>query len=471
MNDQRKPRSGGRKRTGTLILDRKSGKYLLRVMVDGKFLCKTTGERSYRAADARRADLLADLGVVSRAKADILANVVDKLESENAKVARAAATYQTKKDREKRESQRLPLAGTWEAFLRIGRPDTGEATLRVYKLQWDAFTEWLQGNGVKRLADLTPELAVGFFNHLQEHRHLSAGTYNKYLQTLRLVTSHLPPAEDIPPGVFGAVKRKRDVQEVHKEISLDMLWKLCEAADGEMKVMIFLGAYTGLRLKDCCLLSWDEVDLLSGLIRHVPYKMASRRAELLLIPIHPSLRAMLETTPKENRTGYLLPELAADYLRGADRVTDRFQAFLKGCGLAIHKPGTGPGSETRDAAGKPIHGTAKRAVLQYGFHSLRHSAVSLLREGNAPQAAVAAIVGHTSKSMTNRYTHVGESVLRAAVGGMPALAPNGARALPAPQTGALRRVAELAKSLNGKNWQSVRAELLSLVASAAPPAA
>ena len=44
-------------------------------------------------------------------------------------------------------------------------------------------------------------------------------------------------------------------------------------------------------------------------------------------------------------------------------------------GVALYAPGTGPG-------------TGKRAVVEVGFHSLRHSFVSICRESDVPLAVV-----------------------------------------------------------------------------------
>lgn len=461
------PGRRGRKRTGCLI--KKGDTYYLRVIVNGKIIKRSMGTSDLDTAESQREEMLAKLGVTARDSAEVLANVRDRLEHETDKAARAETRLLAEREQRERAAKRLPLVATWPAFLASkSRPDTGPDTLGKYKLQWDKFTEWLKAQEVERLAELTPDLADAFFAQL-EKRDVSAGTFNKYLQTIRLVTSNLPKTEDIPADVFDGIRRKKDMQEVHKEIGLEQLWTICETAQGELKTLIFLGAYTGMRLKDCALLPWDEVDLLGGIIRHVPFKTASRNQEPLLIPLHPCLRAILEATPPAKRTGYVLPDLAAEYNKSNDHVTDKFQALLRKCSLPIYKPGTGPGSEEKDKEGKSIPGTAKRAVLQYGFHSLRHTAVTLLREAGAPQAVVAALVGHTSKAMTHRYTHVGEQALRAAVSSMPTLSgdrgnPAPVLALPPGEDSRLSQVRELAATMTGKNWRQVRDEIARLLA-------
>lgn len=62
--------------------------------------------------------------------------------------------------------------------------------------------------------------------------------------------------------------------------------------------------------------------------------------------------------------------LAAKYRQRTDLVTDMVQRHFAGCGIKPRKPGTGK--------------DGKRAVVEVGFHSLRHTFVSLCRDSNSP---------------------------------------------------------------------------------------
>ena len=136
----------------------------------------------------------------------------------------------------------------------------------------------------------------------------------------------------------------------------------------------------------------------------------------MLVPIHPCLRPMLEATPAAERRGYVLPQTADTYQKRRNTITSRVQRLLEGAGLDLYH-------EAEEGVPQA------RRRLRFGFHSLRHSAVTLLREAGAPEATVMALVGHNSRAMTGKYTHVGTASLAAAVASMPALP--GAKALPA----------------------------------------
>src|SRR5439155_15929068 len=144
-----------------------------------------------------------------------------------------------------------------------------------------------------------------------------------------------------------------------REMTFDELKKICDAATGELRTLLALGVYTGLRLGDCATLRWAETDLKRSMIRRIPNKTARRNPKPVIVPIHPTLRDMLATTPADKRDDYVLPETAALYNRRTDLVTDMVQRHFASCGLKPHKPGTGK--------------DGKRAIVEVGFNSLRHT--------------------------------------------------------------------------------------------------
>jgi hypothetical protein len=147
--------------------------------------------------------------------------------------------------------------------------------------------------------------------------------------------------------------------------------------------------------------------------------------------------------------------MAALYAHRTDAVTDLVQAHFKACGIKVWKSGTGPDSKD-----------AKRAVIEVGFHSLRHSFVSLCRESNAPLSVVESIVGHASPAMTRHYTHVGQLAASNAIAALPGVmgeaAPVEIKRTPEAILSEARAITE---SITGKNWREKKAALLALLAS------
>jgi integrase len=156
---------------------------------------------------------------------------------------------------------------------------------------------------------------------------------------------------------------------------------------------------------------------------------------------------MLAVTPLNKRGEYVLPEMAALYIHRTDMVTDMVQRHFKACGITLHKPGTGTDN--------------KRAVIEVGFHSLRHTFVSLCRESNAPLAVVESIVGHSNPSMTRHYTHVGELAAGRAVALLPSVMSEAKQEPTKREEGEiLREIQAIVKTISAKNWREQKAALL-----------
>ena len=121
-----------------------------------------------------------------------------------------------------------------------------------------------------------------------------------------------------------------------------------------------------------------------------------------------------------------MPELAELYQTDDTSLSDRVQSAFQNCGI-----------ETTSRATKD-----SRASVDVGFHSLRHTFVSLSANAGAPLAVVQAIVGHSNPAMTRHYYHESDDALRLAVGALPDVT-GGVVALPDPEPTEVALVAAL----------------------------
>ena len=85
----------------------------------------------------------------------------------------------------------------------------------------------------------------------------------------------------------------------------------------------------------------------------------------------------------------------------------RIQNYFESCGI-----------QTKE---KPENGHRRRMITRVGFHSLRHSFVSLCAANNVPQVAIMELVGHGSPAMTRLYSHAGSEEKAKAIAALPEL--------------------------------------------------
>jgi len=222
-------------------------------------------------------------------------------------------------------------------------------------------------------------------------------------------------------NLWKNISRKRSIAHSRRELTLDELGRVCEAAHGEMRFMIALGIYCGMRLGDAACLEWSDVDIIKGMISYIPMK-TERSQKRVTLPIHQTLHAMLSEVPSIQRSGYVIPELAERYLNINGALSRDVAKLFNSVGI---KTTITPGKDTkkgrRRSSKKSITGGTSRAIAECGFHSLRHTFVSLCAAGGVPQSVVQALVGHGSPAMTRHYTHIGLETAQKAVAVLPDL--------------------------------------------------
>jgi integrase len=403
-----------------------------------------------KAAEKERARILAPL---------LAADKVEQLSTIQAKLTGAEAVHAQAVDE---ANPPLLIARAWDAYLTSGnRPDTGADMQSRYFGYWDRLWKWLSANrpALKYLREIDQQTAQDYAATLNGGT-VSPSTYNKHTGFLRLFFRVLKDPARLTENPFEPIRRKNLNPNTRRELTIAELHTVLDSATGELQTLLGIGTFTGLRLGDCCTLTWGEVDLDRGMIRRVPNKTASKGRKPILIGIPSALAAKLSETPAARRKGYVLPKYAALYTFRSEtgcpskqpEITNEIQAHFTACGIQTTKPGTGMIKDPKTGKDKS---TGKRAVIEVGFHSLRHTFVSLHAERGTPQAVVQSIVGHGSPAMTAHYTHIGEATARR-VAGVLELSEPGTKPTREPLPDWARKLVD---ELTGKNWQHIKSEL------------
>lgn len=403
---------------------------------DRKF-AKTTGQTDRRGAEKELARIMEPF---------LIKDEVKTLQSVQAKITGAEAEIAKLEDK---RNPPLAVVAAWDAFVKSPSHNTGASTTQVYSYAWKRFTAWLEQHHskVKLLRDVTKEVAEDYAGHLKG-RGVTGKTYNSHRAFLLMLFRILADKSRMVSNPWASIVRMKYKPQGRRALTLDELKKVCSTAEGELRTLLALGLYLGARLGDACCMEWGNVDMKKRVVTYTQRKTGKS----LTIPLHPVLHAILNEIPINRRHTYVLPGMAKLYLEKSPHyVTNTVQAHFIKCGLVTTREGKGV-----------------RRVVSTGFHSLRHAAVSLLRDAGAPLSVTMAIVGHSSIAMHDAYTHAGEAAIKQAVAALPAVMGVEMRLLPEPAAvavdatfwAALRVVAE---KLDGQNWQAVKKELLDMI--------
>ena len=396
---------------GTLWRKARDGKHygawIARFMVDGKTIQKSTGTENRAEAEKRLQVIAAELGITARNAAETLRHVQDHLAGEEARIERARQEAQD-------AAPALRIADAWEEYANgLNHRDWDKSTVTHYEGRAAAFAAWMGKRypKTKELRAVTSEQAEEFMREIRDTR--SAKTFNDYRALLSMLWEGLAknPKARIERNPWKEIRPLAKDTHTRRALTVEELRRVCGAVQGEMRLLFAVGIYTGLRLGDAVTLEWGAVDLVRGFIVTKPHK-TEKHGTIAQIPLVPYLAAMLEETPPEERTGAIMPTLAERYgmSGGAKYISNKIQAAFKACGIE-----TNAGSGRMNASG------TERQAVEVGFHSLRHTYVSLLGNSGVPLAVAKKIVGHINEDMTEHYFHANDEALRAAAAALPAI--------------------------------------------------
>lgn len=426
-------------RSGYLI--KRNGTYYAVWTIRGKKFMKSTGETTERAARQELKKIMEPFRLED--SVGILKQVASRIDESQAAIEKINAE----------KNPVPPLSAVWAKYLSAtNRPDSGPMTLSQYEGHFEQFAKWLgkTHSSVASLRDVTEQIASEYAAYLMG-RGLSANRFNKHVRFLELMFRVLKKPARLDGNPWENIQRKRQVPHSRRELTMDELRRVCQSATGEFRILFAVGIYSGLRLGDCATLQWSEVDMGRNTIRRIPNKTARRNPKPVLIPIHPVLRALLEETPAASRRAFVLPAIAELYRANAPELCKQLQEHFRTNGI-----------ETQGVAKEK-----RRRTIDVGFHSLRHTFVSLCREADAPLAVVEAIVGHSNPAMTRHYTHVSEQAAGKAIAGLPMITGTGEQAAAAVvRTIPVSEILPLAERLDATNWNDVRVALLEKLAAA-----
>ena len=382
----------------------KTGIWTVRVLVNGKRVSKSTGTRDRAEAEQFAKKFLAPY-------------VKDDASRTYENIQAAVMTERQLAEMREAEGPQLKLADAWAAYEASPyRRDLSPSTLDGKKQVCRVFVEYMQRvfPEVVEVRHLTRFHTERYLDYMRKEH--SASTYNNRLCVLREVHRNIMERAAAKSNPWDGFPLRADDSHSRRELTIEELARLVEMASregAEWRTLFGIAMYTGMRLGDCCKLTWSEVDIVRSIIQKIPEKTKKyRKGRPVTIPIHKTLAELLMQTPVAERTGYVLPKIgptAASGVNGMSRVHHYINKIFKNAGIVM--------SVT-------IKGRMHKAP-EASFHSLRHTFVSMSANAGVPLHIVQSIVGHESTAMTRHYYHENVAALQQAVEAIPSISETG----------------------------------------------
>jgi len=149
-----------------------------------------------------------------------------------------------------------------ESWLVRKGPEVSPATLVFYKNAVGKFTRFLGAKADVEMTGITADDVMRFRNH--ESKTLAPKTVNHDLKCLRMLFNIARRDRIISedPTEFVNTTKKAQTQ-ARRPFTIPEIQAVLSVADDEWRSMIRFGLYTGQRLGDLAMLTWQNVDLLT----------------------------------------------------------------------------------------------------------------------------------------------------------------------------------------------------------------
>jgi integrase len=277
-------------------------------------------------------------------------------------------------------------------------------TLANYEARIRRFLDWLGKKADQPADGLTLVETQKFYD--ERATQVSPNTIKKEHEVLQMAFSTAMKKGLIQFNPWAGIERVRQIRRkghgARKAFTVEQVKKLLEAAkDPEMRGLIYLQAYAGLRLGDAKSLKWSGVDFEGamgvGVISFVPDKDSFQKEHHE--PLHPSLKKFLEGLKKRAAKGeeYVFPALHKHEISGNRGLSRMFKKVMAAAGISCEW--------------QKEHGSLGKRVATLSNHSLRYFFLSQLREHGVSTENRMDIVGHSNESVHKGYSAVEMRVL------------------------------------------------------------
>lgn len=229
----------------------------------------------------------------------------------NAETREELATHVAIAKKLKNKNKSLPILEAWNHFIKHpARPELNKSTLAGYDRAWRLFEESID---VEFIGQVETKQTMLFAQQLWENK-VSTSTFNNYIGNLKVMFRLLLEPAGLESNPFDVIPRKKRKTEKHQRLSDEQFKSIIAVFDNsekhncyiknvdEVKTLIFTGAFTGLRLKDCVLMKTKSINYDNLTIQVKTHKTGAN----VLLPISPALQKQLQPY-RNNKNEYLLP--------------------------------------------------------------------------------------------------------------------------------------------------------------------
>lgn len=306
------------------------------------------------------------------------------------------------------------VSGFVKSWLERTQGEVSSGTWVKYQQAGKLFLESLAGKADQDIAEIRKDDIARFRD--EQGARVARSTANVYIKIVRIIFNAAEADGLLVRNEARHVKPLKIANDgdSRRPFTLPELKKVLAHCDHEWRSMVLFGFYTGARLGDVAKLTWQNLDLVTEEISYVSRK----RGRQVVIPMAGALLHHVQTltagdNPKQP-IHFRAYEIMSKHGK-AQQLSSQFADILAAAGLIEHRQHSVEDESKRKGR------DGRRKLSEISFHSLRHTAVSLLKTAGISSAVAEDLVGHDSAEINRHYTHIEATAKRAAVDKLPAI--------------------------------------------------
>jgi len=298
--------------------------------------------------------------------------------------------------------EHLTIRSWCERWLEAKALEASEGTRQRYGRMVERFLGFLGKKSNRDLSVLGADDVSRFRD--TEAKELAPATANLAVNVLRICLGEAVRQGILTSNPAVRVKLlKSSAESKRRAFTLSEIKRILRAcADNqEWRGLVLFGLYTGQRLGDLARLTWRAVNLETNEIAFTAKKTGRR---IILPLVQPLVDYLSSLAAPDDPDAFLFPKASSH--NSVARLSNQFRDILVEAGLL----------EPHNYKLNPKKGRAcARETSEISFHSLRHSAVTLLKASGLSDVFAREIVGHDSAAISRQYTHLSTEDLRNAM--------------------------------------------------------
>lgn len=253
------------------------------------------------------------------------------------------------------------------------------------------FIDFLGDGRNMTLAAVNKGMAKDFVE--RELGRVSVGTVIRYVSTLSGAFNTAVDRELVSRNPFRGVMPSKADHQAEKQLrgafTMDEVKLILDRFPADWPDMVRVCLYTGgQRLGDIATLKWEQINLEGGLIAMTTEKTKRRMNKPIIAP----LREVLERMASSRVNEFVFPLAAMKHAQSggrSEKLSTEFTSLLRRHGIVEDVPAKTDGD--------------RHALASKSFHSLRATAVTVLRLAGVPADLCRFIVGHDSEEIEREY--------------------------------------------------------------------